>query len=66
MITIERLFKTIVDLAHNLQMATVGEGIENLADAQLLQQMDCKYTVRVITLLNLCRHKIPLSILFKK
>jgi len=37
------IIKTIVDLATNLQMATVGEGIENLADAQLLQQMDCQY-----------------------
>ena len=24
-------------------MSTVGEGIENLADAELLQQMDCAY-----------------------
>ncbi len=37
------IIKTIVDLATNLQMATVGEGIENIADAQLLQQMDCLY-----------------------
>jgi diguanylate cyclase (GGDEF)-like protein len=37
------IIKTIVDLATNLQMATVGEGIENLSDAQLLQQMDCLY-----------------------
>ncbi|WP_019027155.1 sensor domain-containing phosphodiesterase [Colwellia piezophila] len=37
------IIRTIVDLANNLKMATVGEGIENLADAQLLQQMDCKY-----------------------
>jgi len=37
------IIKTIIDLATNLQMATVGEGIENLADAQLLQQMDCLY-----------------------
>ena len=37
------IIRTIVDLATNLQMATVGEGIENLADAQLLQQMDCLY-----------------------
>ncbi|GAA0814797.1 EAL domain-containing protein [Colwellia asteriadis] len=37
------IIKTIVDLATNLQMATVGEGIENLADAELLQQMDCMY-----------------------
>lgn len=37
------IIKTIVDLANNLQMSTVGEGIENLVDAQLLQQMDCVY-----------------------
>lgn len=37
------IIKTIIDLADNLRMATVGEGIENLADAQLLQQMDCLY-----------------------
>ncbi|MBU2870182.1 EAL domain-containing protein [Colwellia sp. E2M01] len=37
------IIRTIVDLANNLQMSTVGEGIENLADAQLLQQMNCKY-----------------------
>lgn len=37
------IIKTIIDLATNLQMATVGEGIENLADAELLQQLDCLY-----------------------
>ncbi|HCM46693.1 MAG TPA: bifunctional diguanylate cyclase/phosphodiesterase [Colwellia sp.] len=37
------IIRTIVDLANNLQMSTVGEGIENLADAELLQQMDCVY-----------------------
>jgi diguanylate cyclase (GGDEF)-like protein len=37
------IIRTIVDLATNLKMATVGEGIENLADAELLQQMDCIY-----------------------
>ncbi|MCW8834537.1 MAG: EAL domain-containing protein, partial [Colwellia sp.] len=37
------IIKTIIDLATNLRMDTVGEGIENLADAQLLQQMDCLY-----------------------
>lgn len=37
------IIKTIVDLAANLGMETVGEGIESLADAQLLQQMDCLY-----------------------
>ena len=39
----QAIIKTIIDLATNLQMATVGEGIENLADAQLLKEMDCKY-----------------------
>ena len=39
----QAIIRTIIDLANNLQMETVGEGIENLADAQLLQQMDCKY-----------------------
>ncbi|MEW6984072.1 EAL domain-containing protein [Colwelliaceae bacterium 6471] len=37
------IIKTIIDLATNLRMATVGEGIENLEDAQLLRQMDCVY-----------------------
>ncbi len=37
------IIKTIIDLAINLQMDTVGEGIENIADAQLLQQMDCSF-----------------------
>lgn len=37
------IIRTIIDLATNLKMATVGEGIENLADAELLQQMDCLY-----------------------
>ncbi len=37
------IIRTIVDLAHNLQMSTVGEGIESCADAELLQQMDCVY-----------------------
>ncbi len=37
------IIRTIVDLANNLQMSTVGEGIESLADAELLQQMDCVY-----------------------
>lgn len=39
----QAIIKTIIDLATNLQMATVGEGIENLADAKLLQKMDCIY-----------------------
>ena len=37
------IIKTIVDLATNLRMATIGEGIENIEDAQLLQKMDCSY-----------------------
>ena len=37
------IIKTIIDLASNLKMATIGEGIENLVDAELLQQMDCMY-----------------------
>ncbi len=39
----QAIIRTIIDLANNLQMDTIGEGIENLADAQLLQQMDCMY-----------------------
>ncbi|MDG1751027.1 MAG: EAL domain-containing protein [Thalassotalea sp.] len=39
----QAIIKTIVDLATNLDMATVGEGIENIADAELLTQMDCIY-----------------------
>jgi len=35
--------KITVQLATNLQMATVGEGIENDKDAQLLQRMDCNF-----------------------
>ncbi|WP_286233603.1 sensor domain-containing phosphodiesterase [Thalassotalea sediminis] len=37
------IIKTIIDLATNLQMGTVGEGIEYLADAKLLSDMDCMY-----------------------
>jgi len=37
------IIKTIIDLATSLKMATVGEGIENVVDALLLQQMDCMY-----------------------
>jgi diguanylate cyclase (GGDEF)-like protein len=39
----QAIIKTIIDLATNLQMGTVGEGIENLADAQLLTTMSCMY-----------------------
>lgn len=37
------IIKTIIDLATNLKMATVGEGIENELDARLLHNMDCIY-----------------------
>ena len=39
----QAIIKTIIDLAANLNMATVGEGIENEADAQLLKSMGCDY-----------------------
>ena len=39
----QAIIKTIIDLATNLQMTTVGEGIENSFDAELLRQMDCMY-----------------------
>jgi diguanylate cyclase (GGDEF)-like protein len=39
----QAIIKTIIDLATNLEMATVGEGIENIADALLLTEMDCMY-----------------------
>lgn len=39
----QAIIKTIIDLATNLQMGTVGEGIENASDAKLLEQMDCMY-----------------------
>ena len=37
------IIKTIIDLATNLEMATVGEGIEQEQDAKLLQRLDCNY-----------------------
>jgi len=37
------IIKTIIDLAVNLGMTTVGEGIENNEDADLLTQMDCHF-----------------------
>lgn len=37
------IIKTIIDLATNLQMATVGEGVEQVEDAQVLQKMGCVY-----------------------
>tara|TARA_R110000737_G_scaffold53907_11_gene75826 strand:- start:15942 stop:18515 length:2574 start_codon:yes stop_codon:yes gene_type:complete len=39
----QAIIKTIIDLAANLNMATVGEGIENEADAKLLTTMGCIY-----------------------
>ncbi|AWB58965.1 bifunctional diguanylate cyclase/phosphodiesterase [Colwellia sp. Arc7-D] len=39
----QAIIKTIIDLAANLNMATIGEGIENEADAQLLKAMGCIY-----------------------
>jgi diguanylate cyclase (GGDEF)-like protein len=39
----QAIIKTIIDLATNLNMGTVGEGIENLADAELLTAMACRY-----------------------
>ena len=39
----QAIIKTIIDLAANLNMATVGEGIENQADAKLLREMGCIY-----------------------
>jgi len=39
----QAIIKTIIDLAANLNMATVGEGIENEADAKLLTEMGCIY-----------------------
>ncbi len=37
------IIKTIIDLAKNLNMSTIGEGIENTTDAQLLLKMGCDY-----------------------
>lgn len=39
----QAIIKTIIDLAANLNMATIGEGIENVADAELLRKMGCIY-----------------------
>ncbi len=39
----QAIIKTIIDLATNLDMATVGEGIESLKDAQILKSMDCEF-----------------------
>lgn len=39
----QAIIKTIIDLASNLNMDTVGEGIESLEDAVILNKMECKY-----------------------
>jgi diguanylate cyclase (GGDEF)-like protein len=39
----QAIIKTIIDLATNLNMATVGEGIESLEDAEILNKMECRY-----------------------
>jgi len=37
------IIKTIIDLATNLNMETVGEGIESVEDADILKEMECKF-----------------------
>jgi len=39
----QAIIKTIIDLAINLNMDTVGEGVESLEDAVILNTMECKY-----------------------
>ena len=39
----QRIAKTIVDLAHDLNMTIVAEGVENLASLKILQQLGCEY-----------------------
>lgn len=39
----QAIIKTIVDLAGNLNMGTVGEGIENKQDAEILKAMGCMF-----------------------
>ncbi|WP_083690025.1 EAL domain-containing protein [Colwellia sp. UCD-KL20] len=39
----QAIIKTIIDLATNLDMATVGEGIESIEDANILKAMDCQF-----------------------
>jgi diguanylate cyclase (GGDEF)-like protein len=39
----QAIIKTIIDLAANLNMETVGEGIEHESDAKLLRAMGCVY-----------------------
>lgn len=39
----QAIIKTIIDLATNLNMATVGEGIEHIEDANILKEMTCNF-----------------------
>lgn len=39
----QAIIKTIIDLATNLNMATVGEGIESIEDSNILSGMECQY-----------------------
>lgn len=39
----QAIIKTIIDLATNLEMSTVGEGIESLKDAEILKNMNCRF-----------------------
>lgn len=39
----QAIIKTIIDLATNLGMSTVGEGIESIDDAKILKKMECKF-----------------------
>lgn len=39
----QAIIKTIIDLATNLDMVTVGEGIESFDDAEILKKMDCQF-----------------------
>jgi len=39
----QAIIKTIIDLATNLGMETVGEGIESIADANILKKMECNF-----------------------
>ena len=39
----QAIIKAIIDLANNLNMSTIGEGIESKEDATILQKMNCQY-----------------------
>jgi diguanylate cyclase (GGDEF)-like protein len=39
----QAIVKTIIDLAKNLNMATVGEGIETIEESRRLTELDCDY-----------------------